>query len=79
MKLTVLSMEGNSDSPIAPISYKKTARIITGSDYDASSEPLLLELGLRNIWELITCDTVVMMHKSKYNLAPEYIKFFPAK
>ena len=56
----------------------RAARIITGSDYNAPSEPLLLELGWRNIWELITHDTVVIMHKSKYNLAPEYIKAFPA-
>ena len=56
------------------------ARIImTGSDYDAPSEPLLLELGWRNIRELITDDTVVMMQKSKYNLVPEYIKSSPAK
>ena len=52
----------------------RAARIITGSDYDAPSEPLLMELGWRNIRELIRYDTVVMMHKSKYNLAPEYIK-----
>ena len=54
----------------------RAARIITGSDHDAPSEPLLLELGWRNIQELIKYDTVVMMHKSKYNLAPEYIKSF---
>ena len=31
----------------------RAARIISGSDYDAPSEPLLLGLGWRNIWELI--------------------------
>ena len=54
----------------------RAARIIIGSDYDAPSEPLLLELCWRNIRELIKYDTVVMMHKSRYNLAPEYIKSF---
>ena len=52
----------------------RAARIITGSDYDAPSEPLLMELGWRNIRELIRYDTVVMIHKSKYNFSPEYIK-----
>ena len=52
----------------------RAARIITGSDYDAPSEPLLIELGWHNIRELIRYDTVVMMHKSKCNLASEYIK-----
>ena len=54
----------------------RAARIIAGSDYDAASEPLLLELGWRNIRQLIKYNTVVMMHESKYNLAPEYIKNF---
>ena len=49
---------------------------MTGSDYDAPSKPLLLELGWRYIRERIIYDTVVMIHKSKYNLAPEYIKSF---
>ena len=48
------------------------ARIITGSDYDAPSEPLLLELGCVKYGNL-SHDTVVMMHKSKYDSAPEYI------
>ena len=54
--------------------YRSFLWSITGSGYDAPSEPLLLELGWRNIQELITYDTVIMMHKSKYNWAPEYIK-----
>ena len=49
------------------------ARIITGSDYDAPSKSLLLELGWSNIQELVTHHTVVMMHESKYNLALENI------
>ena len=73
-----LSTLGNCDETLLNKLQKiqnRAARIITGSDYDAPSEPLLLELGWR-IRELITYDTVVMMHKCKYNLVPEYIKSF---
>ena len=50
----------------------RAARIITGSSYDAPSEPLRKDLGWLSVKEMIVKETSTMMYKSLNDLAPKY-------
>ena len=51
----------------------RAARIVTGSSYDAPSEPLRKELGWLSVKEMIVKETSTMMYKSLNDLAPQYL------
>ena len=51
----------------------KAARIVTGSSYDAPSEPLLKDLGWLSVTEMILKETSTMMYKSLNDLATKYL------
>ena len=49
------------------------ARIITGSNFDAPSKPLIMGLGWKTIEELIQYETQVLVYKARNGLAPQYL------
>ena len=51
----------------------RAARIVTGSSYDAPSEPLRKDLGWLFLKEMIVKETSTMMYKSLSDLAPKYL------
>ena len=51
----------------------RTARIVTGSPYDAPSVLLHKELGWLSIKKMIVKETSTMMYKSLNDLAPQYL------
>ena len=51
----------------------RAARIVTGSSYDAPSEPLRKDLGWLSVKEMIVKEISTMMHKSLNDLAPKYL------
>ena len=51
----------------------RAARIVSGSSFDAPSQPLIKELGWRTIDELITSESNTMVFKSIHRLAPQYM------
>ena len=51
----------------------RAARIVTGSSYDAPSEPLRKDLGWLSVKEMIVKETSTMMHKSLNDLVPKYL------
>ena len=52
----------------------RAARVITNSNFDAPSRPLIQELGWKTIEELINGETKTMVFKSLHDLAPEYLR-----
>ena len=54
--------------------HNRAARIVSGSSFDAPSQPLILELGWRTIDELIPNETNIMVFKSIHGLAPQYMR-----
>ena len=51
----------------------RAARIATNSPYDASSEPLLKQLGWQTVRELIETETARMVYRSINKEAPNYL------
>ena len=51
----------------------RAARIITGSNYDAHSKPLIKELGCKTIEDLIQYESQLIVFKSRNGLAPQYL------
>ena len=51
----------------------RAARIVTGSSLDTPFQPLIKELGWKTIDQLITSETKIMVFKSLYELAPQYM------
>ena len=51
----------------------RAARIVTGSSYDAPSEPLRKDLGWLSVKEMIVKETSTMIYKSLNHLAPKYL------
>ena len=51
----------------------RAARIVSGSSFDAPSQPLIKELGWRTIGELIASESNIMVFKSIHGLAPQYM------
>ena len=51
----------------------RAARIVTGSSYDAPSEPLRKDLGWLSVKEMIVKETSTMMYESLNDLAPKYL------
>ena len=49
------------------------ARILTGSNYDAPSKPLIKELGRKTIEDLIQYELRIIVYKSRNRLAPQYL------
>ena len=49
------------------------ARIVTGSSYDAPSEPLRKDLGWLSVKEMIVKETSTMMYKSLNDPGPKYL------
>ena len=49
------------------------ARMVTGSSYDAPTEPLRKDLGWLSVKEMIVKETSTMMYKSLNDLAPTYL------
>ena len=49
------------------------ARIVTGSSYDAPSEPLRKDLGWLYVKEMTVKETSTVMYKSLHDLALEYL------
>ena len=52
----------------------RAARIITNSNFDAPSRPLIGSLGWKTIRELIDQDSRSMVYKSINGLAPQYMR-----
>ena len=50
----------------------RAVRIVTGSSFDAQSEPLRKDLGWLSVKEMIVKETPTMMYKSLNDLAPKY-------
>ena len=48
-------------------------RIVTGSSYDAPSEPLPKDFGWLSVKEMIVKDTSTLIYKSLNDLAPKYL------
>ena len=51
----------------------RAARIITGSNYDAPSKPLIKDLGWKTIEDLIQYELQIIVYKSRNGLAPQYL------
>ena len=51
----------------------RAARIITGSNYDAPSKPLIKDLGWETIEDLIQYEWQIIVCKSRNGLAPRYL------
>ena len=51
----------------------RAARIITGSNYDAPSKPLIESLGWKTINDMIQFESRVMVFKSLNRLTPQYL------
>ena len=51
----------------------RAARIITGSNYDAPSKPLIKGLGWKTIEDLIQYESQLIVFKSRNGLAPQYL------
>ena len=51
----------------------RAARIVSGSSFDAPSQPLIKELGWRIIDELIANESNIMVFNSIHGLAPQYM------
>ena len=47
--------------------------IITGSNYNAPSKPLLKDLGWKTIEDLIQYELQIIVYKSRNGLAPRYL------
>ena len=52
----------------------RAARIVTNSSYDASSLPLIGNLGWLTMKEMIEFETATTVYKSLHGLAPEYMQ-----
>ena len=52
----------------------RAARVATNSCFDAPSEPLIQQLGLLTIEQLIELETVKVVYKALHNEAPPYMK-----
>ena len=51
----------------------RAARIITSSNFDTPSRPLIDQLGWKTIDELVASETKTMVFKSLHELAPQYL------
>ena len=51
----------------------RAARIITDSNYDAPSKPLIKDLGWKTIEDLIQYELQIIVYKSRNGLAPRYL------
>ena len=51
----------------------RAARIITGSNYDAPSKPLIKDLGWKTIKDLIQYELQIIVYKSRNGLASQYL------
>ena len=54
-------------------SQNRAARIVTGSNYDASSKPLIKDLGWKTIEDLIQYELQIIVCKSRNGFAPRYL------
>ena len=52
------------------------AHIVTRSESDEDTEPIIKELGWKTVRELVRYDTAITMHKSMHNIAPSYLSNF---
>ena len=51
----------------------RAARIITNSSFDASSKPLIQNLGWKTVNDVIKHESMTMVYKSINNIAPPYM------
>ena len=52
----------------------RAARIVTNSPYDASSQPLIKQLGWLDVQQMIDFETTKIVHKSLHNEVPVYLQ-----